>query len=80
MNSPIETRVIELVAEILRLDKGQIKLESRFVEDLEANSLDVVELACLAEEQFGTRISEAQIASIRTVGDVIHVIHEIKPA
>ena len=78
MSQPTEYRIIELVAEVLRRDKVEVTLESRFVEDLEANSLDVVELACLAEEEFGVRIPESKIASIRTVGDVIYVINELK--
>lgn len=78
MNQSIQARVIELVADILRHDKAQITLASRFKEDLEANSLDVVELALLAEEEFGVRIPEADIASIRTVNDVIHVLNELK--
>ena len=78
MNQPTNDRVIELVAEVLRHDKSKIALSSRFKEDLEANSLDVVELACLAEGEFGVRIPESRIAAIRTVGDVIHVLNELK--
>jgi len=78
MTQPPENRIIDLIAEILQRDRAKITLESRFIEDLEANSLDVVELACLAEEEFGVRIPEAQIAYIRTVGDVIHVISNLK--
>ena len=74
MNQPIENRVIEMVAEILRQDKATVSLESRFLEDLGANSLDVVELICLAEGEFGIRITESKIAEIRTVADVIYVI------
>ncbi len=78
MSQALESRVIALVAEVLRRDKGQITLESRFIEDLEANSLDVVELACLAEGEFGVSIPESRLASIRTVGDVFHVLDETK--
>ena len=78
MSQPTENRIIELVTEVLRREKGEVTLQSRFVEDLEANSLDVVELACLAEEEFGVRIPESRIVSIRTVSDVLHVINELK--
>ena len=76
MSQPTETRVIELVAEVLRRDKNKITLESRFIEDLEANSLDVVELACLAEGEFGVQLPASRVTSIRTVGDVLHVLGE----
>ncbi len=58
MSEPTDSRVIELVAEVLRRHKGKVSIESRFIEDLEANSLDVVELVCLAEGEFNVRISE----------------------
>jgi acyl carrier protein len=76
MNQSTKDRVIELVAEVLRRDKSKVTLDARFIEDLEANSLDVVELACLAEDAFGVRLPESRIATIRTVGDFIHVLEE----
>lgn len=78
MIEPTEYRVIELVAEVLHHDKSGINVNSRFVEDLEANSLDVVELACMAEEEFGILIPESKIATIRTVSDVIKILSEPK--
>lgn len=78
MNQPNENRVIELVAEVLRQNKEAVSLESRFIEDLEANSLDVVELACLLEGEFGIRLPETQIAAIRTVGDAVRLVNETK--
>lgn len=78
MNQSTNDRIIELVAEVLRHDKSQITADSRFVEDLEANSLDVVELACLLEGEFGIRLPEPQIAAIRTVGDAVRLLNETK--
>jgi acyl carrier protein len=78
MDKSIENRVIELVTQVLRRKEGEVTLQSRFVEDLEANSLDVVELTCLAEEEFGVPIAEAQLPSIRTVSDVVRVINELR--
>ena len=49
-----EERVIEITAEQLGVDKGEITLESRFREDLEADSLDLVELIMAFEEEFGS--------------------------
>jgi len=76
MSEPTDSRVIELVAEVLRRDKNKVTLGSRFIEDLEANSLDVVELVCLAEGEFDVRIPEPRLASLRTVGDVLQVLRE----
>jgi len=76
MNSINEERVFELVAEVLHRTRSEITTQSRFIEDLEANSLDVVELACLIEGEFDLYIPESEIPSIRTVGDVIHALRK----
>lgn len=77
MNSLNEDRVFELVAEVLHRDRVEVTSQSRFIEDLEANSLDVVELSCLIEGEFGLSIPVSQITSIRTVGDVIHALRKL---
>jgi len=78
MSLSLEDRIIELVAEVTRLDASKITPDSRFIEDLGANSLDVVELTCLAEGEFDIRIPESRLASIHTVRDVFLVFHELK--
>ena len=75
MEKTIETKVCALVAEVLRCPVADVRVDSRFIEDLEANSLDLVELACLAEGEFGKMIPEGKLAAIRTVADVITLLH-----
>jgi len=77
MSRPQPERVIELVAEVTRRDKSSITMDSRFIADLGANSLDVVELACLLEGEFNVSIPEARLLQIRTVGDVIQTLDEL---
>ena len=74
MPTSIESEVLHLVAEVTRRPVAEVKPESRFIEDLEANSLDVVELACLAEEHFGKRIPDSALPDFRTVRDVINYL------
>ena len=66
-----EERIIEITAEQLGVDKGEITLESRFREDLEADSLDLVELIMAFEEEFGSEISDEDAQKILTVGQAV---------
>jgi acyl carrier protein len=70
--------VIEVVAEQLSVDKGEIKSESKFVEDLGADSLDVVELVMALEEKFDIEIPDEEAEKIATVADAVKYIEENK--
>jgi acyl carrier protein len=70
--------VAEVVAEQLSIEASEIKLESRFTEDLGADSLDVVELVMALEEKFDLEIPDEQAEGIKTVQDAIKFIEENK--
>ena len=74
--STIEQRVIDIVSQQLGVDKGKIKLESSFVEDLGADSLDTVELVMALEEEFGTEIPDEDAEKIRTIKNAVDYINE----
>jgi acyl carrier protein len=76
----VEQRVKEIIADQLGVDIEQIKPESRFVDDLGADSLDVVELIMAFEEEFGVEIPDEDAEKIATVGDVLKYIEEKKGA
>jgi acyl carrier protein len=59
------------VADLLGSDPKVVTPESRFVEDLGADSLDTVELVMAAEEEFEVTISDDVAATLRTVGDLV---------
>jgi acyl carrier protein len=71
----IEQRVKEIIADQLGVDKEKITPEARFVEDLGADSLDVVELIMAFEEEFGIEIPDEDAEKIATVKDVIDYIN-----
>ncbi len=77
------TDVFELVrgrlAELIECDLGDIKLETRLEEDLEADSLDLVELAMALEEELSLEIPDEELEGIRTVGDAVEFIAERVP-
>ena len=70
----IEARVKKIVAEQLGVAEADIKNESSFVEDLGADSLDLVELIMSMEEEFGVEISDEDAEKIVTVKDAISYV------
>ncbi|MEO0238603.1 MAG: acyl carrier protein [candidate division WOR-3 bacterium] len=64
----------EIIVDKLSVSEDQIKPESRFMEDLGADSLDVVELVMAIEEKFGIEVPDEDAEKIRTVQDAINYI------
>ena len=69
--SEIASRVENIVAEKLGRDAADIKLESNFVQDLGADSLDTVELIMAFETEFKVTIPDDEAEKIKTVGDAV---------
>ena len=70
----IEAKVIEIVAEQMGADKAKITRDTSFVEDLNADSLDTVELVMEFEDEFETSIPDEEAEKILTVGQAIEYI------
>ena len=70
----VEQKVKDIIVEQLGVDEDEVKAESSFVEDLGADSLDVVELVMALEEQFGLEIGDDDAAKLTTVKKVIEYI------
>ena len=70
--------VREVVVEQLNVNPDEIKEDSKFVEDLGADSLDVVELVMALEEKFDIEIPDADAEKIVTVGDAIKYVEDHK--
>lgn len=72
------TEVFELIrgrlAELIECEPDTIKLETRLEEDLEADSLDLVELAMSLEEELSLEIPDEELEGIRTVGDAVDFV------
>ena len=74
----LEKEVIDIVVEQLGVDESEVSASKSFVEDLNADSLDLTELIMTFEEKFGFEISEEDAAKLKTVGDVVAYIEEKK--
>jgi acyl carrier protein len=72
----IESKVIKIVAEQLGADQAKITRSTSFVEDLNADSLDQVELVMEFEDEFETSIPDEQAEKIKTVGQAIEFIKQ----
>ncbi len=66
----------KLVADELDVDPSEVKEDARFIEDLGADSISLMELLIRLEEEFGVSIPDEDIEKIRTVGDAINYIKE----
>jgi len=68
-------KVKSLIVEQLDVDKDKVSPDTTF-EDIDADSLDVVELVMALEEEFDLEISDEEVEKIKTVGDIVNYIEE----
>jgi acyl carrier protein len=76
----IQEKVILVVAEQLSVDKGEITLASSFQNDLNADSLDIVELVMELEDEFDLTIPDEEAEKLKTVGEAIEYIKRHRKA
>jgi acyl carrier protein len=69
-------KVKNIIVELLAVDPSKVTKEARFREDLEADSLDLVELIMEFEDEFGGEISDEDAQKITTVGDAVSFLEE----
>jgi acyl carrier protein len=70
----IEEKVVNIVVDKLGVDRSEVTPDAVFVDDLGADSLDLVELIMAMEEEFGFEIADEEAEKMRTVQDVINFI------
>lgn len=69
--------LVKIIAEIKDIPEEQITMESSFEEDLEADSLDIVEMLMLLEDKFSIQIPEEAAEELKTVGDAVKYVEEL---
>jgi len=75
--SDVEQRIKEVTARTLKIDAGRITADSRFVEDLGAESIQSVELVAAFEEEFDVEMDEEDALEVKTVGKAIEFIGKL---
>ena len=78
MSDEIKGKVITMIAEQLGKDESEVTLDSQFIEDLGADSLDLVELIMSMEDEFGVEIADEDAEKILKVSDAINYIDKYK--
>jgi acyl carrier protein len=66
----------QIVNEIAGVPVGDISLDKSFIDDLDVDSLSMVEIATAAEDQFGVRIPDEDLKDLKTVGDAVSYIEK----
>lgn len=72
--SDVQERITKIIVDLLGVEESQVVPEARFREDLEADSLDLVELIMAFEEEFKSEISDEEAQKITSVGEAISYI------
>ena len=72
------TEIKAIIVDLLGADESKITMEARFREELEADSLDLVELIMAFEDKFGAEISDEDAQKITTVGEAVRYIDSHK--
>ncbi|MBW1659453.1 MAG: acyl carrier protein [Deltaproteobacteria bacterium] len=70
----VEERVKEIIVDQLGVDESEVTPDAKFIDDLGADSLDIVELVMALEEEYDIEISDEEAEKIQTVGDAIEFI------
>jgi acyl carrier protein len=76
MAKPVEERVKEIIVEQLGVEEDEVLPAAKFIEDLGADSLDIVELVMALEEEFGLDIPDEDADKLKTVGDAMNYLQQ----
>ncbi|HIY07992.1 MAG TPA: acyl carrier protein [Firmicutes bacterium] len=69
-------KVRDILVDQLDVEEGAVTMEASIIDDLGADSLDVVDLVMTLEDEFDTEIPDEEIENIKTVGDIVRFIEE----
>ena len=75
--SDVRKRIVEVVARTLKVDRGRVVDEARFIEDLGAESIQSVELVAAFEEEFDIEMDEEAALAVKNVGKAVEFIEKM---
>lgn len=70
----------DIVEEVTGIEPSEVTPEKSFVDDLDIDSLSMVEIAVQCEDRYGVEIPDEEISKLRTVGDVVEYIQKVDPS
>ena len=73
----MKERILEMIAEQFNMDVNELDEDMNFQEDLNADSIELVELVMTIEEEFETEVSEEDLEKLKTIGDVIDFVEDL---
>ncbi|MBP2025166.1 acyl carrier protein [Peptoniphilus stercorisuis] len=73
----MKEKVLELIAEQFDKDIDELNEEMSFIDDLNADSVDIVELVMSIEDEFSVEIEDEELENLKTIGDVLEFIEEL---
>ena len=74
----MEDRILQIIAEQFNFDKEDLTEDMNFQDDLNADSIELVELVMTIEEEFETEVSEEDLEKLKTIGDVIEYVEDLE--
>ncbi len=74
----MQDKIVKMIASKLSKKVDEVKLESRLIEDLGADSLDIVELLMMLEDEYGITIPDQDAMKLSTIGDIVKFMESIK--
>ena len=74
----MKERILEIIAEQFNMDVSELDEDMSFQDDLNADSIELVELVMTIEEEFETEVSEENLEKLKTVGDVIDYVEDLE--
>ncbi|MBS4882963.1 MAG: acyl carrier protein [Peptoniphilus harei] len=73
----MKERILEIIAEQFNMDVNELDEDMNFQDDLNADSIELVELVMTIEEEFETEVSEDDLEKLKTIGDVIDYVEDL---
>lgn len=73
----MKERILEIIAEQFNMDVNELDEDMNFQDDLNADSIELVELVMTIEEEYETEVSEDDLEKLKTIGDVIDYVEDL---
>jgi len=70
--------IAEIIEEVTGIEPSEVTMEKSFVDDLDIDSLSMVEIAVQTEDKYGVKVSDEDLAGLRTVGDVVAYVQKLE--